>query len=83
MMAGRASVGLVPEDHSLDIPEANKKPGVFYAVSADGIELPIVDVTHPSFALPLDRTEATALIERYAKAESRRGRLQHWARRLF
>jgi hypothetical protein len=83
MMAGRASVGLVPEDHSLDIPEANKKPGVFYAVSADGIELPIVDVTHPSFALPLDRTEATALIERYAKAESRRGRLQHWARRHF
>jgi hypothetical protein len=52
-------------------------------VSADGIELPVVDVTHPSFALPLGRTEATALIERYARAEWRRGRLQQWARRHF
>ena len=68
---------------SLEIPETNKKPGVFYAVSADGIELPVVDVTHPSFALPLARGEATALIERYARAEARRGRLQQWARHHF
>jgi len=65
------------------VPELSKKPGVFYAVSADGIELPIVDLTHPSFALPVDRTKATALIERYARAEARRGRLQQWARRRF
>ena len=75
-------MGLVP-DPSLVIPETNKKPGVFYAVSADGIELPVVDVTHPSFALPVARTEAVALIERYARAEWRRGRLQQWARRHF
>ena len=75
MMAGSAPVGLVAE--------LSKKPGVFYAVSADGIELPVVDVTHPSFALPLARGEATALIERYARAEARRGRLQQWARHHF
>jgi hypothetical protein len=68
---------------ALVIPETRKKPGVFYAESADGIELPIVDLTHPSFALPVDRAEATALIERYARAEARRGRLQQWARRPF
>ena len=79
MVAGSASVGLVPEV----TPETNKKPGVFYAVSADGIELPVVDVTHPSFAVPMARTEATALIARYARAEWRRGRLQQWARRHF
>lgn len=65
------------------IPETNKKPGVFYAESADGVELPVVDVTHPSFALPLDRAPALALIEAYARAEWRRGRLQQWARRRF
>lgn len=67
----------------LVIPETNKKPGVFYAESADGIELPVVDVTHPSFALPLDRAQALAHIQAYARAEWRRGRLQQWARRRF
>ena len=65
------------------IPEKNKKPGVFYAESADGIELPVVDVTHASFALPLDRAQALAQVEAYARAERRRGRLQQWARRRF
>lgn len=67
----------------LAIPEANKKAGVFYAESADGIELPVVDLTHPSFALPLDRAAALAHIEDYARAEWRRGRLQQWAMRRF
>jgi hypothetical protein len=34
--------------------ESNKRPGVRYALSADGIELPIVDVTHPAFAVTID-----------------------------
>jgi hypothetical protein len=32
------------------IPEHDKKPGVSYAVTDDGIELPVVDVSHPAFA---------------------------------
>ena len=56
---------------------------MFYAESADGIELPVVDVTHPSFALPVGRPEAIDRIERYAQAERRRGRLRQWARRRF
>jgi len=42
-----------------------------------------VDVTNPSFALPVDRAQALALIEAYARAEWRRGRLRQWARRQF
>lgn len=33
-------------------PEANKKPGVCYALTPDGLELPVIDVTHPAFAEP-------------------------------
>jgi len=43
----------------------------------------VVDVTHPSFALPVGRPEAIDRIERYAQAERRRGRLRQWARRRF
>lgn len=75
MIAEVAPVGLVPETH--------KKPGVFYAESADGIELPVLDLTHPSFALPIGRPEAIDRIQGYAEAELRRGRLRQWARRRF
>ncbi|HZM49312.1 MAG TPA: hypothetical protein VFE68_02420, partial [Vicinamibacteria bacterium] len=40
-------------------------------------------MTNPSFALPVDRAQALALIEAYARAEWRRGRLRQWARRQF
>ena len=35
--------------------EKNKVPGVSYALTTKGVELPIVDVTHPAFALTLVR----------------------------
>jgi hypothetical protein len=43
----------------------------------------VVDVTHPSFALPVGRPEAIDQIKRYARAEWRRGRLEQWVRRRF
>jgi len=40
-------------------PELHKKPGVHYALTTDGLELPIVDVTHPAFAVsPTDAEQA-------------------------
>ena len=33
-----------------DIQEAEKKDGVCYAVTDDGIELPVIDITHPAFS---------------------------------
>jgi hypothetical protein len=56
------------------IPERHKKPGVCYTVTDDGIELPVVDVTHSASALDPSPSELAANAE-----ESLRG-LRHWAR---
>ncbi|HTT20197.1 MAG TPA: hypothetical protein VMG82_14700 [Candidatus Sulfotelmatobacter sp.] len=47
--------------------EANKKPGVHYALTPDGLELPIVDVTHPAFALSVTATEQQERVEAFLK----------------
>lgn len=47
------------------MPERNKIPGVHYALTNDGIELPIVDVTHPAFALTVTDTEQRALVKKF------------------
>ncbi len=48
--------------------EKNKKPGVRYALAAAGrkdqIELPVVDVTHPAFALALSDEEVAGRVGR-------------------
>ena len=31
------------------VPEANKKPGVHYIPTAEGWELPVIDMLHPAF----------------------------------
>ncbi len=48
---------------NIKIPEKNKKPGVSYAVSDDGIELPVIDITHPLFAFEVSPEELSALID--------------------
>jgi hypothetical protein len=45
------------------IPEPNKKPGVCYAFTDDGIELPVIDITHPAFACDVAPAELSAIIE--------------------
>jgi hypothetical protein len=46
----------------IKIPEKNKKAGVFYAVSDEGIELPVIDITHPAFDCTVSPTQLDALI---------------------
>jgi hypothetical protein len=48
---------------NLLIPEANKRPGVCYAVTDDGIELPVIDITHPAFATELTEAELAAVVD--------------------
>jgi hypothetical protein len=43
----------------------NRKPGVFFALTTDGVELPIVDVTHPLFAVSLSEEEQRRLVEEF------------------
>jgi hypothetical protein len=45
------------------IAETRKRPGVFYAVSDDGIELPVIDITNPAFAFDAGEPALTAVID--------------------
>jgi hypothetical protein len=47
------------------IEEKNKKAGVCYAVTDDGLELPIIDVTHPAFEVSLSESELKALLQQF------------------
>ena len=54
------------------IPEKHKKKGVYYAQTSDGIELPVIDVTHPSFFLSITETQWAYLFEEWQKFQKRR-----------
>jgi hypothetical protein len=45
---------------ALRIPEKNKKAGVCYALTNDGVELPVIDVTQQAFAIRLSAEEFEA-----------------------
>jgi hypothetical protein len=47
------------------IPESNKKPGVSYAVTDDGIELPVIDITHATFSVSPSEAELAALTDAF------------------
>jgi hypothetical protein len=51
----------------ISLPEKNKKEGVHYAVTSDGVELPVVDVTHPAFAVTLSPAEQHALVDDFMR----------------
>jgi hypothetical protein len=46
-------------------PETNKRPGVVYAFTRDSIELPVVDVTHPVFAISITEFEQETMVEKF------------------
>ncbi|MCL4530068.1 MAG: hypothetical protein M1282_11710 [Chloroflexi bacterium] len=49
----------------LKFPEKNKKPNICYAVTDDGVELPVIDVTHPAFQISLDESGLDALLQQF------------------
>ena len=51
--------------------ERNKRPGVSYAVSNDGLELPVLDVTHPDFACELSEQKQAAMLARFLDEQRR------------
>ena len=55
--------------------EENKRLGVHYALTADAVELPIVDVTHPVFALSVTAPEQAELVEAFKKETQQLERL--------
>src|ERR1700735_3774165 len=63
--------------------EAHKKEGVSYALTDDGIELPVVDVTHPAFKVRLDPLEHDALLEQFATEQEPLVRMSPLLRRVL
>jgi hypothetical protein len=61
-------------------PERRKRPGVYYALTDSGLELPIVDVTHPAFAVSLSEEEQRARVAEYMQAASPFGKLPKFVR---
>jgi len=45
-----------PEKRMVADPETSRIPGLAYAFSGDGIELPVLDITHPQFLSSIDES---------------------------
>jgi hypothetical protein len=45
------------------IPEQNKKPGVCYAFTDAGVELPVIDITHPAFRSEVNPADLASIME--------------------
>jgi hypothetical protein len=65
------------------VPERNKKPGVCYAVTRDGLELPVVDVTHPAFAVSVTDAALADLTWEFVRDEERRAKLPVFLQRFI
>ncbi len=62
--------------------EHNKREGVCYALTDDGLELPVVDVTHPAFELSMTAEHQQQLIAHFLEKQRRFARLPAWVRRV-
>ncbi|HEX2877064.1 MAG TPA: hypothetical protein VHP33_37695 [Polyangiaceae bacterium] len=60
-----------------------KRPGVCYAVTNDGLELPVVDVTHPAFACALTDEKQQALKLHFLEEQRRFAQLPRWLRAVM
>jgi hypothetical protein len=56
---------------------------VAHATTADGQELPVIDVTHPNFALADDPAAIAAVSKSYAESERQRARVPGFVMRLM
>jgi hypothetical protein len=63
------------------IPETNKKPGLCYAFTDGGVELPVIDVTHPSFRITLSDEEIEAKAQQFLDQQAAKGPLAAWLQR--
>jgi len=62
--------------------EKRKRPGVCYAMTNDGVELPVVDVTHPAFEVKISDAELADAIDRFVRECKQREKLPDFIQRL-
>ena len=63
--------------------EKDKKTGVAYVFTEDGVELPVIDVAHPAFALELGEADLAELLQRFLHEEEQRRKIPAFLRRQF
>jgi len=68
---------------SIRYAERNKRRGVSYAVTNDGLELPVLDVTHPAFAFELSDDKLEAMRARFMSEQERIARVPSWLQRAL
>src|SRR4051794_38533264 len=71
--------GTVMQSH---LPAGDSRAVVF-ATTADGLRLPVIDVTHPAFAIPDDPASAAARREAFLAWDRRNRRMPGFVTRLL
>lgn len=59
------------------------QPGIVYAKTADGYELPVIDITHPAFAVPHDPESLASLTAEYYTTEREQAKIPVFVKRFF
>lgn len=65
------------------IPELNRKDGVHYAETEEGVELPVIDISHPAFSLETEKIDVFRLREQLQQDNQRWERSPRWMQHLF
>ena len=63
--------------------EKSKKAGLCYAMTAEGVELPVIDITHPAFALDLSREALAAQTAQFVRETEQRAKIPALIQRLL
>jgi len=69
--------------HPAIVPEKNKKAGLCYAFAEDGLELPVLDLGHPAFALDASAQELSSLAAEAASSLKAQGRMPPFVQAAF
>jgi hypothetical protein len=65
------------------IPEKERMSGVSYAMTQQGVELPVIDITHPSFAVDVSAAALGDLRKRASAETLQWSQKPQWVRRLL
>lgn len=65
------------------IEEKHKQAGVCYAVTTRGVELPVIDITHPAFALAFTEAELAEKTEQALREVAAQKKIPVWLRKIM
>jgi hypothetical protein len=68
---------------SIATPDRNKKRGVCYAVTDEGLELPVIDVTHPAFKIEVSEGELDREFQKHIRNMEQREKVPAFVQNFF